>query len=287
MALDANLALAASIPLLQKAVAVLRPAWEKNPGDWQTGWKLAERLRQLGSLQEALKVYSDVLSVNPGCREADYILRVLTGCDATHRPRLGFTPVPFVYREDFLPRALLERLWQCVSDNAGQFRQSRVVAGLVHSARNSRVLGSNSLSAFRSEVTGAVLRELRASMSRLGLPPFDVGDKELELVSHGDGGYYHAHADVGSSGYSRERAVSFVIYFFREPKLFAGGDLVLYDTSKEAACSLSRYTRIVPRNNSLLMFPSSAYHQVTLVSTSDPRPEFGRFSITGWLHHES
>lgn len=285
MTLDANLAIAASRPLLQKAVAVLRPAWEQNPRDWKTGWKLAEKLRQLGSLQEACKVYTDILSAHPGCREADYTLRVLAGCDATNRPRLGFTPVPFVYREDFLPAVLLERLWQCVSDNANQFRQSRVVAGLVENARNSRVLNSSRLSAIRSDVSAVVLRELGNSMSRLGLEPFDVSGGELELVSHGDGQYYHAHADTGSSGYSRGRAVSFVIYFFREPKRFAGGDLVLYDSSKEAKCSLSRYTRIIPRNNSLIMFPSTAYHQVTRVSTPDPRPESGRFSITGWLHH--
>ena len=81
MKLDFDKAMAESLPLLQQAEQLLRRRLSDDPGDWKTGLKLAETLRQMGELAQALNSYEKVLQLNPENFLAQRLCRILSGRD--------------------------------------------------------------------------------------------------------------------------------------------------------------------------------------------------------------
>ena len=51
----------------------------------------------------------------------------------------------------------------------------------------------------------------------------------MQLTAHNDGCYYKIHNDAGSEK-TANREISYVYYFYQEPKAFSGGELKIYDT---------------------------------------------------------
>lgn len=69
----------------------------------------------------------------------------------------------------------------------------------------------------------AVGNSLPHILNELGIRPFPVASYEIELVGHGDGGFYHRHIDMftGSDrSRSGDRVVSCVYYRTRSPSSF-------------------------------------------------------------------
>lgn len=118
------------------------------------------------------------------------------------------------------------------------------------------------------------IREMAPDLMR-ELSPIqgNVDRIEAQLTAHNDGHYYRAHRDIGTKD-TMQRFVSYVYYFWREPKGFTGGDLVFHEAVK---------TRLVPINNSIVFFPSHHMHEVEQVNC--PSREFAdsRFTINGWI----
>jgi Rps23 Pro-64 3,4-dihydroxylase Tpa1-like proline 4-hydroxylase len=79
---------------------------------------------------------------------------------------------------------------------------------------------------------------------------------------------YEPHTDSAS--------VTVLFWFFKEPKHFDGGDLILNDIGKTFEV----------QNNSMLMFPSWAKHSVTEVKMDEKylNQKLGRYSITMFMH---
>jgi Rps23 Pro-64 3,4-dihydroxylase Tpa1-like proline 4-hydroxylase len=78
--------------------------------------------------------------------------------------------------------------------------------------------------------------------------------------------------------------ISYVYYFHGTPKRFAGGGLLLYDSAVAADRYDQRaFTRIEPNDNSLVMFPSTAAHEVERVAVESGAMADGRFSVNGWF----
>lgn len=80
--------------------------------------------------------------------------------------------------------------------------------------------------------------------------------------------YYEPHTDSAT--------VTVLFWFFKEPKHFEGGNLVLTDIDKT----------IEVKNNSMLMFPSWAKHSVTeiIMDKKYANKKLGRYSITIFMH---
>ena len=80
--------------------------------------------------------------------------------------------------------------------------------------------------------------------------------------------YYEPHTDSAS--------VTVLFWFFKEPKHFEGGDLILNDIGKTFEV----------KNNSMLVFPSWAKHSVTEVKMDEKylNKKLGRYSITMFMH---
>jgi len=118
------------------------------------------------------------------------------------------------------------------------------------------------------------------------MTPFTQTYTEFRLTRHGDNDYFKIHRDTGDDKPISSRALTFVYYFHKEPKIFEGGEILLFDTDTKNTDFNTRYTKLIPINNSIVFFPSNYFHQVNPVSLKDDLFENGRFAIHGWFHRE-
>jgi Rps23 Pro-64 3,4-dihydroxylase Tpa1-like proline 4-hydroxylase len=127
-----------------------------------------------------------------------------------------------------------------------------------------------------------------------GSKPFEPDFIEFEIAAHGDGAFFKPHTDVpvgpgrrrigGDRTGRHERVVSAVLYYHREPKAFSGGALRLFRFAAPAAPEYG--IDVEPVQNSLVVFPSWAVHEVTRVSCPGDRFEDRRFAVNIWLCRE-
>ena len=122
------------------------------------------------------------------------------------------------------------------------------------------------------------------ALERMGLPFFSVRNIECRLSAYRAGDFIALHQDRNTfplRGCTRH--LTFVYYFFREPKRFQGGDLVLYGDRlpphSDGPCD-----QIGCTNNTLVFFWPSTVHQVTPIECASGQIADSRFTIGGWLH---
>ena len=121
--------------------------------------------------------------------------------------------------------------------------------------------------------------------ARLDVRPFPVGEIEAQLTVHNDGDYFRVHSDNGDAG-TRSREISYVYYFHRLPKGFAGGELALFDARVGTAGQpVADGPPVVDRagDDSLVVFPSACLHEVRPVRMLGADWRDGRFTINGWV----
>lgn len=103
---------------------------------------------------------------------------------------------------------------------------------------------------------------------------------QMEMVAHGDGAFYRPHTDTYTGDEytpGGRRRLTMVYYLHRRPRRFTGGRLRLFDLGGEQSI------RIEPIHDSLLVFPSSARHEVETISCPDGAFADGRFAVNIWL----
>ncbi len=116
------------------------------------------------------------------------------------------------------------------------------------------------------------------------LPAFQSSEIEMQLTAHNDGNYYKLHNDNGSAEVAT-RELTYVFYFYREPKGFSGGELRLYDSKIEDGfyqCA-NTFHEIEPEHNSIIFFQSHAMHEVMPVHCPSQAFADSRFTINGWI----
>jgi Rps23 Pro-64 3,4-dihydroxylase Tpa1-like proline 4-hydroxylase len=120
---------------------------------------------------------------------------------------------------------------------------------------------------------------------RLRIAPFPLQRLEIQLTATGDGGYFKVHNDNTHERLTSRR-VTFVYYFHREPRSFAGGELRLFDSRTDGRrwAQTQTYVDLPVRQNSLIVFPSFMLHELRPVSVPSGQFEDGRFTVNGWLH---
>jgi SM-20-related protein len=121
-------------------------------------------------------------------------------------------------------------------------------------------------------------------ISKLGLPPFSITQIESQMTSHNDGNYYKIHNDNGSPD-TATRELTYVYYFYQEPKPFSGGELLIYDSkiSNNLYVKAETFKTVEPRNNSIVFFLSRYMHEVLPVSCPSKAFADSRFTINGWV----
>lgn len=122
---------------------------------------------------------------------------------------------------------------------------------------------------------------------KLGIPEFDIAQVEAQLTMHNHDNYYKIHND-NSSDETATRRLTFVYYYYREPRGFEEGKLRIYNRSQSQVNlpGEEQHLDIEPYNNSLILFPSHYMHEVMRVECESRAFADSRFTINGWVREK-
>lgn len=197
---------------------------------------------------------------------------------------------PFHVFEDFLPDQERQALLDFAVANEAQFAPTTIrrgSEGVVDPTQRISVK-LKSLGAFKDRLRAILRRSSHAIFERVGMQPFEIAGIELELVAHGDGAHFGRHIDSftgphrhsGEKGLPTHRAVSGVYYFYSEPKSFSGGELRIHSFASDSEAAVD----IIPAQNSFVVFPSFAPHEVLPVTCPSRRFADSRIAVNCWFH---
>ena len=270
--------------LFDQAETALRRALAVHPHDVPTLVRLGTVQRGKGDLAAALETYRRVIGLCPGHPEASWMSAVLGGAALPDVSAHGSTlPVPFVRMTDFLPRERCDDLLTLVTPARERFVPAMISRGLDPDTRHALVAGPRIRREVRPWFVPRLRGVLEAVWARLAGAPLGAYRVELDVTAHPDGHFFKLHRDWDEKNNPRRR-ISYAWYFHREPRRFAGGDLLLHDTDREAGrYDASAFTRIDPLHNSIVFFPSDCWHQITPVHGGGDDFGDGRFTVNGWL----
>jgi Rps23 Pro-64 3,4-dihydroxylase Tpa1-like proline 4-hydroxylase len=118
----------------------------------------------------------------------------------------------------------------------------------------------------------------------LAIAPFQPTDIEAQLTAHNDGHYYQVHNDNGSPD-TATRRLTYVYYFYQQPKAFSGGELRIYDSRirNQVYEQADSFHTVTPDNNSIVFFPSHYMHEVMPIQCPSQHFAHSRFTINGWV----
>jgi hypothetical protein len=254
-------------PLQAKAESLARRAVADRPASPRAHRVLVDFLRRHGRLAEA----EDAARAMP----------------AWTAPDAPLPAVPYVVIEDFLAADRHREVLDFALARRAQFERAMVGGDdsewkIEPAARIAQA--AYEIAPLRDWFMPLVEARLPEVVRRLGIAPFEQGELELQLTAYNDGEYYRTHADRDEAGLVK-RQLTFVYYFNRPPKAFEGGDLLLYDGDAGAGLFSERhFTRVAPADNRLVLFPSSAQHEVSVVRCASRAYEDSRFTLNGWVN---
>jgi SM-20-related protein len=198
-------------------------------------------------------------------------------------PVVVHTPRSIVI-DDFLSPDEHRDMLAYAQGNADRFEAGTVV-GKHSPHRQNMVIMKFSESAHSRLLCNRLLTLMPLFTRKLGLPLFPVKMMESQLTASNDGHFYRRHCDAGEdSGY--RRALTCVYYFFREPRGFNGGALRLYDSVEQGGrrAASNSYREIEPVSNRLVVFPSTAFHELMRIRCPSRLVQDSRFAVTNWVH---
>ena len=193
----------------------------------------------------------------------------------------GIIPSEFVQLDGFLTREEQKQLLDYVIARENDFTESNTSTEDLD-YRQSLVLYS--FPDFSELIVSRIKKILPQICSQLEIPLFNPTDIETQLTAHNEGNYYRIHNDSGSPD-TLNRLLTYVYYFYRQPKPFTGGELIIYDSKVENNfyVEAESYQTIEPRQNSIVFFLSRYMHEVLPVSCRSQVFGDSRFTINGWL----
>jgi hypothetical protein len=273
-----------------RALAVLDLAAAKEEGAAEALSLKGDLLRARGDLLQAAAVFELLGRSHPDHSRARYLSALLSGAPAPQpASRPAPWPPPFVRLENFLDRDRHAELMAFVTDES-QAVEPSTVGGLVAAAlqrrvdytvrRSFRITSIDTVALWLRPLIEACIEPIT---SRLGLAPFTPDPLELKCTAYGDGNFFRLHSDTRNHP---TRRISFVYYFHRMPKRYSGGALLLYDgdVADPAKFFPESVTRLETVDNSLVLFPSSTYHEVDTVVSPSGLLADARFTFAGHVH---
>jgi SM-20-related protein len=218
-------------------------------------------------------------------------LSITRGASGNHAPSTGpagSRACPFLVLEDFLLPGELELLLRHTLSHAGDFETAGVVVH--HSVR--RTVQKKSRRAHvlwnAGKIGGVIRKRVRSYLpwilEGLGIRPFRVARIEAQITASNHGDFFRKHMD-NSDGVHRRRVVSYVYYFHRTPRRFAGGELLLYPTWHEdgRVVFATKARTIAPSQNRIVFFASSALHEIRTIRCPSGELADSRFTVNGWV----
>ena len=195
---------------------------------------------------------------------------------------------PIVVFDEFLVSEELTGLLDYTISHSDYFASTRVISregeGIIdRTNRRSRVLIA--WSPFHELLANRIGTFFPAVLEKLRWPSFQVRHIETQLTASNHEEFFKTHSDNGNV-VVRTRQLTFVYFFYREPKRFSGGELIIYDTLvKDGYHTPAGPSYVIhPRQNQIVFFPSYCLHQVTTISCPSRAFADSRFTLNGWLH---
>ena len=187
----------------------------------------------------------------------------------------------FIQLENFLTPDEHQHLLEYVLQQQANFVSTKTSTG-AENYRESVVLYA--FPEFAQLIDQRVRAAFPDVLDKLGLPPFAIGQIEAQLTAHNDGNFYKIHNDNGSPD-TATRELTYVYYFYQEPKAFSGGELVIYDSQirNNYYVKADTYRMVEPINNSIVFFLSRYMHEVLPIHCPSQNFADSRFTINGWV----
>lgn len=195
------------------------------------------------------------------------------------QPAIDFAPAPFVQFDDFLGPQQNQALYEYAVARQSIFHPTEVQSADLYEKQRQNLV------TYEVGPAGALMREriadkLPCICQRLNMAAIAIEFIQLKIGAYLGGDFFKAHQDNGEN--HPNRLISFVYYFNREPKPYRGGDLLLYDSRfSPRAYVRTVFTRIIPRNDSIIFFPSEYFHEVTPIETDTQDFASSRFTLAG------
>jgi len=193
-------------------------------------------------------------------------------------------------KHDFLPKRELQALTKYVLEHESDFTPSTVIphdgsdSASDPSYRKSLVLYN--LGEYTSMIEDRLRNLLPQVLTAFKHKTFPIAHLDIQLTASNDGDFFKVHQDNSAEDPVdiHRREISFVYYFHAEPKAFTGGQLKVYDSQGEVPEPGKRTAQtITPRQNALVLFPSSYDHEVLPVRCPSRRFRNSRFTVNGWF----
>ncbi|MEB3342013.1 2OG-Fe(II) oxygenase [Okeania sp.] len=196
-------------------------------------------------------------------------------------------PINCLQIYNFLEFLELEVALKVAIKNQDNFTDSSVhnkSTNQVNKFRQSLVLHHKFYSELAKSIQKKVLKILPSVLERLNHPNFSVSNIVIQLTAHNDGCFYTIHSDANTE-MTATRKMTYVYYFYQQPKSFSGGELVIYETKVQGNNLFKHndFKVIEPHNNSIIFFPSRYLHEVLPVSCPTKEFEHSRFTFNGWI----
>lgn len=197
-------------------------------------------------------------------------------------------PSPYVQMDDFLTSAEQQQLLSYALQHEADFVPSRVTTNEPGYRQSSVIDRHEQVEEFSAVFVNRLTAYLPYILRVFNIAPFAIGDIETQLTAHNDGHYFKLHPDNGCEQ-TGGREITYVYYFYREPKAFSGGDLRLYDGRMDNGSYVPAESSnlIEPRNNRLIVFPSRCQHEVLPIRCATGAFADSRFTVNGWIHKQS
>jgi SM-20-related protein len=190
-------------------------------------------------------------------------------------------PSNYLIIEDFLTSEENQLLLEYAQKKEAEF-QSTTTTNNEFDYRRSKVLFS--FPEFSQLITERLHQYIPQVLETFKIEPFEISRIESQLTAHNDNNFYKLHNDNGSA-ITANRELTYVYYFYQEPRQFSGGELVIYDSKIENnyyVATESSHT-INPKNNSIIFFLSRYQHEVLPVICPSQNFAHSRFTVNGWI----
>lgn len=197
-------------------------------------------------------------------------------------------------KQDFLPKRELRALTRYVLEHESDFTPSTVIS---HEGPDSasdpsyrKSLVFYNLGEYTSLIQDRLLNLLPNVLTAFQRESFPISNFDIQVTASNDGDFFKVHQDNSSEDPVdiHRREISFVYYFHTEPKTFTGGQLKLYNSQNGEVQQSKKQTArtITPRQNTLVLFPSSYDHEVLPIRCPSRKFVSSRFTVNGWIIRE-
>ena len=133
-------------------------------------------------------------------------------------------------------------------------------------------------------VVDRVRRLMPQVLPVLRVSPIVVGAVEAQITASIDGSFFGLHTDAGRD--VPKRHLTYVYYFNRAPKGFAGGELRVYDdwVRNGKLARAESFQTIDPVHNRIVLFWAKTMHEVMPVHVPSRAFADARFTVNGWIN---